>query len=204
MSPYHYSPYIRRFLALAGMGLSCMGILFTLMAYFILSPSIGSMKQASDAQFAHIDTVLLSAENSAVNASLTIKEKPAAVMGDINDALLAYADSSDELASSLEGVGSILPIPQLSKVSGNLRSSSASMRSASANLMELQGSFNSTATDMAGLGVQIKDYRQELTSTHTQLTSLLGALQTTLLLLVFTGIIAFLVQIALCTALLFD
>ena len=203
MKPY-YSSYIRKFLALAGIGLSCLGILFTLLAYLILSPSIASMQQATDAQFTHIDAILLSAENGAMNASSAMTERPAAAIGNINDAVLAYANSSDELASSLEGMGSVLPIQQLSKVSGNLRSASTSMRSASANLVGMQGSFNSTAGDMVLMALQIEDYRTEMTDTHAQLSSLLGALQTTLVLLVVTGIFAFLVQIALCTALLFD
>ncbi|MDO8339944.1 MAG: hypothetical protein Q7T16_04780 [Candidatus Burarchaeum sp.] len=204
MAHYRYSPYIRKFLALAGIGMSCMGILFTLLAYFILAPAIGNMQKASDAQFTHIDAVLLSAEAGAMNASSMVNEKPAAAISDVNDALLAYAASSDELASSLEGVGSVLPLLKFDTVTENLRASSLSMHSASANLLEMRDSLNSTASDLAGMGLQIKDYRAELTNTHTQLSALLSSLQTALLLLLITGITAFLVQIALCGSLLFD
>jgi chromosome segregation ATPase len=204
MSYYYYFPYIRKFLALAGIGLSGIGILVVIITYLVLAPAITSLHQANDAQFTQLDSIMLSVETSLTNASTTVKEKPAAALSDVNDALLAYGESSEDLASSIESVGAILPLPQIDSVAEKLRSSSTSIRSASKNLMDMKSSLNSTATDINGVSAEIKEYRQELTTTHSQISSVFNSLHTAIVLLAFIGFLGFLTQITLCTALLFE
>ncbi|VVC04912.1 Uncharacterised protein [Candidatus Burarchaeum australiense] len=199
-----YYTDLRRILALAGIGLGLLGILLVIIAYLSALSSIGSTQAIVDAQFTNLDAILESGQKAVLNASSGFQDAPNAALGDINDALLAYAESSDGLASSFESMGSILPLGQMDEIGVKLRASAASLRSASLEFASMKGSFNSTATNLEETGVRMGEYRQELAVSHLERSATFDALRATCALVALAAIAGFLALIAIGGALLFD
>ena len=198
---------VKRILALAGMGLGFIGGLLTLISYFVLAPQLATVHSSVDAQFSGLDSLLATAERSTANLSSTLSTAPEEALSNMNDALLSYASSSDNLAASLEGAGGVLAligVDEVGKAALDLRSSGRGMRAASLNLKEVEDSLGSASEDLAGLSTQLSVQRAELARLRSQAGSMLSSLQIVHTLLTLAILAGFAGILLMCGALLFD
>ncbi|RLG19235.1 hypothetical protein DRN67_03245, partial [Candidatus Micrarchaeota archaeon] len=173
-------------------------------SYLVLAGSLGALQQSSDEQFEQLDEILETAQTSANSAGTMMGNSSVAIAANLGSALHSYADASDELASSLEDAGSILPLSEITDAANELRTSARSIRSAATELESMSDSMNSIAGDMQELHDELEASRQGLSNLRSTLELTFTALRTAHLFLSTAAILGLLALSSLGLAYLID